>query len=63
MTTKVDLVLANATSGELDRVELTVNDPESCEREVMAALSRQRWVLSVGDRIEVQEQASLLHRG
>ena len=55
MTTKVDLVLANATSGELDRVELTVNDPESCEREVMAALSRQRWVLSVGDRIEVQE--------
>jgi len=63
MTTKVDLVLANATSGELDRVELTVNDPESCEREVMAALSRQRWVLSIGDRIEVQAQATLLHRG
>lgn len=63
MATKVDLVLVNSTSGELDRVEVNVNDPESCEREVLAALQRQRWVLSVGDRIEVQEQASLLHRG
>jgi hypothetical protein len=63
VATKVDLVLRNATSGELDRVELTVNDPEDCGREVMAALTRERWVLSVGDSIEVQEQASLLHRG
>lgn len=63
MATKVDLVLKNSTSGELDRVEITVNDPQNCEREVMSALSRERWVLSVGDSIEVQEQASLLHRG
>lgn len=52
---KVDLVLNNATSGELDRVELEVRDPESCEREVMAALTRNNWVLCVGDRIEVVE--------
>lgn len=40
--------------GELDRVELTVNDPDDCAREVLAAMTRQHWVLSVGDRIELQ---------
>lgn len=62
MATKVDLVLIGS-GGELDRVEMNVADTEDCSREVLAALSRNRWVLSVGDRIEVQEQASLLHRG
>ena len=62
MTKEVDLVLLG-TGGELDRVALKVNDPENCAREVMAALSREKWVLSVGDRVEIQEQASLLHRG
>jgi hypothetical protein len=42
------------TGGELDRVELSVNDRDDCAREVLAAMTRQRWVLSVGDRIELQ---------
>jgi hypothetical protein len=50
--TRVDLVLIGM-GGELDRIPLEVNDPEGCEREVMAALSREKWVLSVGDRIAV----------
>lgn len=62
MTTEVDLVLLG-TGGELDRVPLKVNNPEDCAREVMAALVREKWVLSVGDRVEIQQQASLLHRG
>lgn len=49
---KIDLVLVGR-GGELDRVPLEVNDQDACEREVMAALSREKWVLSVGDRISV----------
>jgi hypothetical protein len=42
------------TGGELDRIALNVKDPDDCSREVLAAMTRERWVLSVGDRIEVQ---------
>lgn len=55
MATKVDLVLLNSTGDRLDSVVLNVSDEQACEREVMAALSRERWVLSVGDHIAVQE--------
>ena len=40
--------------GELDRVAIEVKDPDDCAREVLAAMTRQRWVLSVGDRVEIQ---------
>jgi hypothetical protein len=52
---KVYLVLVGSHGMELDRVELNVKDPDDCAREVLAEMTRQRWVLSVGDRIEVQE--------
>jgi hypothetical protein len=41
--------------GVLDKVPLEVKDETNCEREVMAELARQRWVLSVGDRIEIRD--------
>lgn len=47
----MELVLVNSAECELDRVTITVNDPEDCSREVLAALTRHRWILSVGDRI------------
>jgi hypothetical protein len=50
----VYLVLVGSHGMDLDRVELSVQDKEDCGREVLAAVSRERWVLSVGDRIEVQ---------
>lgn len=53
--TTVEMALVNATSGELDKVNVEVKDTEDCSREVLAALSRERWVLSVGDRIEIRE--------
>lgn len=40
--------------GELDRVELSVKDPENCAREILAAMTRRHWVLSIGDRIEIK---------
>lgn len=55
MTTTVHMVLVNSFSGELDTVEVDVNDTEDCSREVLAALQRENWVLSVGDRIEIRE--------
>lgn len=51
---KVCLVLIGSHGTELDRVELNVKDPQDCAREVLAAMTRQRWVLSVGDRVEIQ---------
>lgn len=53
--TKVDLVLLNSMGDPLDTVELDVRDPQNCEREVLAAVTRERWVLSVGDRIAIQD--------
>lgn len=50
----VYLVLKGSHGMDLDRVELDVRDPQDCSREVLAAMARERWVLSVGDRIEVQ---------
>lgn len=52
----VQLVLVNSADCELDKIDLRVKDPEDCSREVMAALSREKWVLSVGDRVEVREK-------
>lgn len=54
MTTVV-MMLVNSHDCKLDTVEIKVQDPEDCSREVMAALSREKWVLSVGDRIELRE--------
>lgn len=53
----VQLALVNSVGTELDKVPLNVKDPSDCSREVMAALSREKWVLSVGDRVEVRETA------
>jgi hypothetical protein len=51
----VYLVLKGSHGMDLDRVEVSVNNPEDCAREVLAAVARERWVLSVGDRIEIQD--------
>lgn len=51
----VQLALVNSVGTELDNINLNVKDPSDCSREVMAALSREKWVLSVGDRVEVRE--------
>lgn len=50
----LNLVMIGSHGCELDRVEFKVRDPEHCEREVLATLTREKWILSVGDRIEVQ---------
>jgi hypothetical protein len=51
----VYLVLKGSHGMDFDRVEVSVNNPEDCAREVLAAVARERWVLSVGDRIEIQD--------
>lgn len=50
----VYLVLMGSAGHELDRVEMPVRDKEDCARETLAMMVSQRWVLSVGDRIELQ---------
>lgn len=50
----VYLVLKGSHGMDLDRIEVSVKDPEDCAREVLAAMTRARWVLSAGDRVEVQ---------
>lgn len=54
MTTVV-MQLVNSHDCKLDEVNVEVRDTEDCSREVLAALSREKWVLSVGDRIELKE--------
>lgn len=54
----VQLALVNSVGAELDSINLNVKDPSDCSREVMAALSREKWVLSVGDRVEVRERVN-----
>lgn len=44
--------------GVLDTIELQVRDPQDCSREVQAAMAREKWVLSVGDRVEVRATPS-----
>lgn len=39
---------------DLDEVEVTVRNPDNCEREVLTAITRANWVMSVGDRIEIR---------
>lgn len=51
----VNLVLVGSHGMDLDSVPLQVHDSENCSREVLAALPREKWVLSVGDRIEIRE--------
>ncbi len=50
----IHLVMFGSHGLELDRIEVQVKNPDRCEREVLAAMSRARWVLSVGDRVEIQ---------
>lgn len=47
-------MLIGAQDHELDRVPLLVRNPEACGHEVLAAIADQKWILSVGDRIEIQ---------
>lgn len=54
MTTVV-MALVNSADCKLDEVNIEVRDPEDCSREVLAALTRERWVLSVGDRVQLVE--------
>ena len=51
----VYLVMVGSHGMDLDRVELPVQDKNDCGREVLAAVARERWILSVGDRIEIQD--------
>lgn len=51
---KIWLVLLGSADHELDRIELTVRNPEACGHEVLAAIAERKWILSVGDRIEIQ---------
>ena len=51
----VYLVMIGSHGMELDRIEMLVKDPDDCAREVLATMTRARWVLGVGDRVEVQE--------
>lgn len=53
--TKIAVVLVDSHGLELDSVPLQVYDSENCSREVLAAITRERWVLSVGDRIEIRD--------
>lgn len=55
----VNLVLVGSHGMDLDIVPLQVHDSEDCSREVLAAVTRERWVLSVGDRIEIRDQHSV----
>lgn len=53
--TKIAVVLVGSHGMSLDSIPLDVRDNTNCEREVLAAVTRERWVLSVGDRIEIRE--------
>jgi hypothetical protein len=50
---KVQVALVG-TGGDLDCVLLEVKDDSDCAREVIAAVTRERWVLASGDRIEIR---------
>jgi hypothetical protein len=50
----VEVVLVNQTSGELDKISLRVKDDSDCTREVIPAITRAKWVLGTGDRIEIR---------
>jgi hypothetical protein len=52
------LLLLGSHGMVIDNIELEVRDESSCEREVLAAVTRERWCLSVGDRIEIREKGS-----
>jgi len=51
----LNLVMIGSHGAELDRVEFRAKNPEDCAREVLAVMHAEKWVLSVGDRIEIQE--------
>jgi hypothetical protein len=51
----IKIVLVGSHGEALDTVDVEVKDCDSCSREVMAAIVREKWVLSVGDRIELHD--------
>ena len=57
--TKIAVVLVGSHGMSLDSIPLTVHDSEDCSREVLAAVTREKWVLSVGDRIEIREPGTV----
>ena len=50
---KVEVALVNRTSGELDRIPVEVKDDSDCAREVIAAVTRAKWILATGDSIQI----------
>lgn len=55
----LDLVMVGSRGVELDRVSIKVRDPKDCAREVLAAMHREKWILSVGDRVEIQDPSPI----
>lgn len=53
---KIYVVLIGSHGMELDRIEVSVADTANCGKEVSEAIHTARWVLSIGDRVEVQER-------
>jgi hypothetical protein len=54
---KLKLVLVNETSGELDVIPFTEpKDDEKLTEKVMGLIYDQRWTLSVGDSIKIEER-------
>jgi hypothetical protein len=51
---RIEVALVNETSGELDKIPLEVKDDSDCAREVIPAITRAKWVLGTGDRIEIR---------
>jgi hypothetical protein len=54
----LNLVMINSYGAELDRVAFHAKDEEDCAREVLAVMTREKWVLSVGDRVAIQDPAA-----
>lgn len=50
---RIEVALVNETSGEIDRVSIEVKDDSDCAREVIPAVTRAKWILRTGDRIEI----------
>lgn len=52
---QVLFVNKNAIGGELDRVVVQVHDVDDVSRELVQQIEDRRWVLAVGDTIEIRE--------
>ncbi len=53
----VKLAFVGSHGSDLDEVEITVRRPADCAREVLAAIAHHKWVLAVGDRIEIRSDS------